>query len=277
MKNVKIGRKSIQKVLDKYQGEALVNFILGPYTYKENITINISSANFIGVEGKTKIIINKKERKKEVLFPASTVLVLGSCITFRNIIIESNYKQNGVSLAVFGDNIFLDNCELISNNKSLLLGPLPKDVVEELNESLQNVNTNYPTTTYVNKSKITGSSDYVIGAGTCFFNECEFNNLKEGFVFETLHNSNNPNGFICNKCFFNELTSNILVRSYSYHVSVFLIECLINKNLRPINYENHFSLNYYEYPYLKTDISEEIDKDDLEYFEFVLNNIKRKS
>ena len=143
-------------------------------------------------------------------FRTSTLMLLGNNITLDNITVENTCGcrkkfGQGVALYITGDNVEVKNCILKAHQDTLLLGPLPFDLIERYQNFLQDDELIYPKShkVFINNTYIEGDVDFIFGGAEAYFNECIIHSLdRDGFVFAPSTELIEEHGFIVRNCKF---------------------------------------------------------------------------
>ncbi|MDR1652584.1 MAG: right-handed parallel beta-helix repeat-containing protein [Prevotellaceae bacterium] len=177
-----------------FDPEHIVTVYIRDGYYKEKLTVPtwLNRVNFVG-ESAEHTIINYDDHANIALpdgkggktgtFRTYTLLVQGNDITFENMSIENSALQLGqaVAMHVEGDRIVLRNCKLIGNQDTFYAG----------RENCR---------IYLENCYIEGTTDFIFGASTCWFEKCEIFCKKNSFITAASTPQNTAYGLIFNNC-----------------------------------------------------------------------------
>lgn len=154
------------------------------------------------------------EQEKELTtWKTPTLKVTGSHNFFENMSIvndsgEPALKGQEVALAVYGDDNAFCLCKLLSSQDTLFSGPLPDDLTTRYAGFLPDEERYHEGNcrNYYFDCSITGSVDFIFGAGQAIFDKCRLISIddgrKEGYVAAPAHSLKDPIGFLFNECDF---------------------------------------------------------------------------
>lgn len=111
-------------------------------------------------------------------------------------------KGQMVACAVYGDdNLFLD-CDFVSTQDTLFVGPLPKDLQKRyenfIPEDERTQRGRYMN--YFSHCLIEGDVDYIFGAGGAIFDRCELLSSGPGWIAAPSHEFEEDFGYLFNEC-----------------------------------------------------------------------------
>lgn len=160
-----------------------------------------------------------KERNPSTLidrttWQTSSLTVTGNNNIFVNIKIENTAmypekKGTSVALSIFGDENLFINCSINSSQDTLFLGPLPEDLstryigfIPEDEYLIEGTLRNY----FLN-CLISGSVDFIFGAGQGIFKNCTIESIEDGrmglsYVTAPAHPLSDDFGFLFYSCQF---------------------------------------------------------------------------
>lgn len=155
-------------------------------------------------------------------FRSYSVQVNGNDITFRNITIENNAAKLGQAVALHtqGDRLKFINCRILGNQDTIYTG-----------------GTN--TRLYFKNCYIDGTTDFIFGPSTAWFEECTINSKANSYITAASTPQDVPYGYIFNNC---TLTANDDVekvylgrpwRDYGYTL---FMNCELGKHIRPVGW-----------------------------------------
>ena len=219
-----------------------------PGIYHEKIKIKANNLKIVGIGKKEDIIIEYDDYSKKLhadgleynTFRTYTLMVIGNNIEIENITIKNtspvgkDYGQQ-VALHLLGDNIHLNNVDIMSHQDTLFLGPLPKDLVKRYEGFLEDDERIIPKRRriYIDNSYIEGDIDFIFGSANAYFNNTEFHSLERcGYVFAP-STYKNGKGFIINDSVFtgeSKTPNTYLARPWRDYARVIILNS---------KYENH--------------------------------------
>ncbi len=209
-----------------------------------NITIEneIYTGNHYGKE-------DHPDGKKYGTFRSYTVLVDGDNVTFRGCTFENTSgpgKTVGQALALYidGNNIHLENCTLRGHQDTLFIAPLPpKEIIPGGFLGPKQFTPRYDRTAYFKNCIIEGGVDFIFGGGTAYFDDCEFVNVEEGFIFAPSTPEHISTGFVARNCRFTA-TENVpegscyIARPWRNFGKVRLENCYLGSHIHPLGWDD---------------------------------------
>ncbi|MDO4197610.1 MAG: pectinesterase family protein [Erysipelotrichaceae bacterium] len=157
-------------------------------------------------------------------------------------------KDIGQAIALMsnGDNLRVYNCEIISYQDTLFIGPLPEKEIEPggFKGPMQNKERRH-ITNYFEDTYISGSIDFIFGSGSAYFNSCvlysrNINAEINGYVCAPSTIKEYP-GFIFNYCeFLSDCKDNsvYLARPWRNNAKVYIKNSYIGKHIKPEGYHD---------------------------------------
>ena len=145
---------------------------------------------------------------KRGTFRSYSVLVDGDNVHFKNCVFENNAgpgKEVGQAIALYldGDGITLENCTLRGHQDTLFLAPLPeREMIPGGFTGPKQFTERTRRTFYFKNCVIEGGVDFIFGGATAYFENCEFVNVEEGFVFAPSTPEDVEIGFVARNCRF---------------------------------------------------------------------------
>jgi len=144
----------------------------------------------------------------------ATLTVTGSDNVFVNFTVENTAsdpsdKGTSVALSVLGNNNTFENCSVSSTQDTLFLGPLPDDLATRyigfIPEDERFIEGNLRN--YFIDSKISGSVDFIFGAGQAVFSACHIESVEDGrmgvsYITAPAHSLKDSFGFLFYGCSF---------------------------------------------------------------------------
>ena len=197
-------------------------------------------------------------------FRSYTVLVDGNNIVFKNCVFENTAglgKDVGQAIALYldGDGITLEGCILKGHQDTLFLAPLPdKEIIpggftgpKQFTERTRRI-------FHFKNCIIEGGVDFIFGGATAYFDNCEFINNEEGYVFAPSTPADVDVGFVCRKCKFTakdnvEKESCYIARPWRNHGYVRIENCYLGEHINPRGFDDwgkaeaHETVRFYEF------------------------------
>jgi len=228
--------KTVQAALDKAPAgsEKPIRIFIKKGIYRELITVDASKKNIVLIgesKDSTILVFNNHAGTK---LPNGDTLNTWTCasffiygdgfhavnISFRN---DAGFTAGqAVAVRIEGNRVSFDNCSFIGNQDVLFLS----------GSGVKH---------YFNKCYIEGTTDFIFGSATAYFNQCQIHSKKNSHVTAASTNSIIPYGFVFNEC---RLTadSNInkvsLGRPWSPTASVTYLNCTLGKHIVPEGWNN---------------------------------------
>ena len=212
-------------------------------TYKEKVVIPswLQNVEFIGESVENTIITydDHANINKMGTFRTYTVKVEGNSITFRNLTIENNAARLGQAVALHteGDKLVFINCRILGNQDTIYTGAAG-------------------TRLYFADCYIDGTTDFIFGPSTAFFENCEIRSKTNSYVTAASTPKDIAVGYVFKNC---RLTADpgvdkvYLGRPWRPYAATVFINCEMGKHIRPEgwhnwgNVENEKTARYAEY------------------------------
>ena len=181
--------RNLQEAFDQiraFRPEPTVVFIKKG-VYKEKLVLHswLQNITLIGEDRYQTIITYDDHAKINNMgtFRTYTLLIQGNKITFENLTIENNAAQlaQAVAVHVEGDKIIFRNCRLLGNQDTIFAGG---------NGSRQ----------YFVNCYIEGTTDFVFGPSTCWFEECIIHCKRNSYITAASTPEDQQYGYIFNRC-----------------------------------------------------------------------------
>lgn len=183
--------------------------------YEEQIEILEDNISIIG-ESCDNTIIKSSFGAKELLcdgskrgtFNTATVRTYGKNIILRNLSIyneagDGKIVGQAVALYTDGDNICVENCNIIANQDTIFTGPLPQCNIDGTTTGM-GPRGDFPRTSgrhYFKKCYIEGDIDFIFGGAMALFEECTiFSHDKEGYITAASTPEKQQYGYLFLKC-----------------------------------------------------------------------------
>lgn len=211
--------------------------------YKEKIVLHsyLTNVKLLG-ENKEKTIINYDDHaniKKMGTFKTYTFMLRGNDIILENLTVENSAAQLGqaVALHVEGDRIIFRNCRFLGNQDTIYTG--------RENSRL-----------YFENCYIEGTTDFIFGTSTCWFENCEIFCKKNSYITAANTPENIKYGYILNNCdikLADSVNSMYLGRPWRAYAMTLFMNCNLPEGINPEgwhnwgNTENEKTARYMEY------------------------------
>ena len=157
-------------------------------------------------------------------FRSFTVRVDANDITFKNITIENNAARLGQAVAVHtqGDRIVFVNCRLLGNQDTVYTG-MPN------------------TRVFFDHCYIEGTTDFVFGAATAWFEQCTIHCKLNSFITAASTPQEAEFGYVFNQCTITaaeNVTKLYLGRPWRDYGYTLFMHCTLPKQIRPEGWHN---------------------------------------
>ena len=196
-------------------------------------------------------------------FRSYTLLVDGDNITFKNCVFENSAGKGcdvGQAIALYldGDGISLDSCLIRGHQDTLFLAPLPdKEIIPGGFTGPKQFTERTRRTYHFKNCRIEGGVDFIFGGATAYFENCEFVNVEEGFIFAPSTPEDVPVGFVAKNCKFTatdkvKKASCYIARPWRNHAYVRLENCYLGDHINPAGFDDwgkaeaHETVRFYE-------------------------------
>lgn len=290
MKIITVNPKDdISNILDE-NINSFLKLELNPGIYHQKLEINIDNLIIEGI-GESEVIITHSDYAKMMhndgleygTFRTPTVTVLSNNVLIKNMTIRNDAGRGkdvgqAVALALYGNQIKLDNVRLIGNQDTLFLGPLPVDPLPLNTSYLESVkHDRTPKHHHIINSYIEGNVDFIFGSSTTLFENCKILINDFGYVTAPSTFKEVDYGFIFINCnIINKSDKEIfLSRPWRNHGKNIFYNCAFNGLIHPNRYcdwdKEYF--NFYEYPYIKSKYSKPLSNEDItKLFRYLKDN-----
>ncbi len=198
--------------------------------YKEKIKVNEWNTNILLIgENKEKTVItyddnfNKIGLGKNSTFYTYSLLVEANDIILKNLTIENSSGDIGqaVALSVISDRVVVDNCRILGCQDTLYTSGEGKQ--------------------YYKNCYIEGTTDFIFGSATAFFDNCQIHSKKNSYITAASTPKNALFGLVFNEC---SLTSNddvtnvYLGRPWRIYAKTVFINCQLGSHIAPEGWFN---------------------------------------
>lgn len=201
----------------------------GVYNEKVHIYSWNTKVHLIG-ESKEKTIIRAGDFFKKIAkgrnstFHTSTVLVEGNDCLIKNLTIENSAGEVGqaVALSVNADRVKVENCNLLGY----------QDTLYTAGEGLKQ---------YFKNCLITGSTDFIFGEATVFFENCTIHSKKDSYITAASTPAGIAHGYVFNNC---KLTADegvsevYLGRPWRVYAKTVFVDCELGSHILKEGWHN---------------------------------------
>jgi pectinesterase len=203
-------------------------------TYREKVVVSTDVINvtLIGEDRDSTIItwadhaniIPPGAEKKMGTFKTYTLLVQGHGFHAVNLTIENNAPQLGqaVALHVEGDKAIFVNCRILGNQDTIYVG-------------------SQTSRQYYKNCYIDGTTDFIFGSGTAYFDKCEIHSKKNSYITAPSTPQDNPYGLVFNRCKLtadSTITKVYLGRPWRPYGETVYVKCELGKHILPAGWDN---------------------------------------
>ncbi|TBV27637.1 pectate lyase [Meridianimaribacter sp. CL38] len=198
--------------------------------YKEKIKIYEWNENLALVgESKEQTVItyddyfNKMGLGRNSTFHTYTLLVEANNVILKNLTIENSSGEVGqaVALSIFSDEVVVANCNLLGNQDTLYASGKGKQ--------------------YFKDCYIEGTTDFIFGSATAFFDNCHIHSKKNSYVTAASTPQDAAFGYVFKNC---KLTASedvdevYLGRPWRLYAQTVFIDCELGEHILPIGWHN---------------------------------------
>lgn len=210
--------------------------------YKEKLHLG-PTKNFVTLIGQNrfKTILTYDDHSGKVVAPGDTINTMtsqsfelnGNNFTARNITFRNNAgfrSGQAVAVEIKGDKESFIDCRFIGN----------QDVLFTESPSSRE---------YYKDCYIRGSTDFIFGASTAYFDQCRIHSIKDSHVTAASTPKNHPFGYVFYDC---ELTGNPnitkagLGRPWRAYASVTYLHCYLGHDIKPAGWTNWHQTDRYK-------------------------------
>ncbi len=203
-----------------------VNIKNGVYREKWVVPAWIENVEFIGENPDSTIITwaDHANINKMGTFRTFTLKVDGSDLTFRNLTIENNAERLGQAVALHtqGDRLTFDNCRFLGNQDTIYTG-------------------GKRTRMLFNNCYIEGTTDFIFGPATAFFEGCELHSKSDSYITAASTPEDVTVGYVFHNC---DLTADegvtkvYLGRPWRPWAHTAFIDCTMGSHIVPEGWHN---------------------------------------
>ena len=157
-------------------------------------------------------------------FRTYTLKIEGNGITLKNLTIENNSARLGQAVALHteGDRLVFINCRFIGHQDTVYTGLAG-------------------TRLYFKDCYICGTTDFIFGPSTAWFEDCTIESLVNSYVTAASTPQDQPFGYIFNNCRLiagSEATQVYLGRPWRPYAYTLFMNCDLGRHIRPEGWEN---------------------------------------
>ena len=166
---------------------------------------------------------NKINLGRNSTFYTYTLLVEANDVILQNLTIENSSGDIGqaVALSVFSDRVVVDNCKIIGNQDTLYASGIGKQ--------------------YYKNCYIEGTTDFIFGSATAFFDNCEIHSKKDSYITAASTPKEANFGYVFKNCNLsaNTVTSKVyLGRPWRIYAKTVFINCILGNHILPEGWHN---------------------------------------
>lgn len=223
--------RTLQKAVDAvraFDPDFFTEIFVREGTYYEKVMIpdHVRNLRIVG-ENRERTIISFNDHallNNMGTFRTYTLMVRGERITLENLTIENNAPAvaQAVALHTEGDRIILRNCRLLGNQDTLYTGRERGRL-------------------YFFRCHIEGTTDFIFGSSTAWFEECELHAKKNSYITAASTPADTPYGYIFNRCQITVaegVTALYLGRPWRPHAMTLFMNCTLPKTIHPRGWHN---------------------------------------
>ena len=238
--------RNVQQALDSvraFNPAGTVTIFVRNGVYKEKLELHTHLCNVVLIgEDRDKTILTYDDHaniNKMGTFRTYSFIIRGQDILIENLTIENSAQPLGqaVALHVEGDRIVFRNCRFLGNQDTIYAGRIG---------SRQ----------YFENCYIEGTTDFIFGPSTCWFEGCEIFCKKNSYITAANTPENVKYGYIFNNCkirLAKDVDAMYLGRPWRAYAMTLFMNCELPKGIRPEGWhnwnksENEETARYMEY------------------------------
>jgi len=223
--------RNIQEAIDFVRafdpnGQVVIFIKNGVYKEKLVLHTHLTNVKLLG-EDREKTIINYDDHaniNKMGTFKTYTFMIRGNDIIIENLTVENSAAQLGqaVALHVEGDRIIFKDCRFLGNQDTIYTG---KEGSRQ----------------YYENCYIEGTTDFIFGPGTCWFEKCEIFCKKNSYITAANTPENTRFGYIFNNCnikLANGVNAMYLGRPWRAYAMTLFMNCDLPEGIKPEGWHN---------------------------------------
>ena len=218
-----------------------VRVLKGIYYEKVTVPAWLTNVEIVGEDADSTIIAwdDHATRQNMGTFRTYTMRIDGNDISLRNLTIANTAGRVGQAVALHteGDRIRLYNCRILGNQDTFYTGGEGNRI-------------------YAEGCYIEGTTDYIFGAATVWFEQCTLHCLANSYITAASTPASVTYGYIFNHCRItaaDEVTKVYLGRPWRPYSATLFLNCSMGQFIRPSgwhnwrNRENELTTRYGEY------------------------------
>lgn len=267
---------NLQSFLDNLDPLYFHTIYLSKGIYRQKVKLTLSNVTLIG-EGsnETILIYNDYSYKLHAdgllynTFRTATLTITGTSNKLKNLAIENDSGHSpligqAIALAIYGNYNIISHCNIIGNQDTLFIGPLPEDLSQRYAHILPpDERLTRMTQTTIEHTTIIGNIDFIFGSGNCLFKRCKLIFNDNGYLAAPSTYQYGI-GFVFFECNVSSLRPEYqitLARAWREYGKVTFIHTDLTKLNITSRYDawdkSHFEFR--EYPYIKHALNLELD------------------
>ncbi|MBN3490743.1 hypothetical protein JV173_04360 [Acholeplasma equirhinis] len=274
----------LQTLLDKLDPNISHTIYLAPGLYHEKIKLSNNNISIIG-ESKDSTLISFNDYAYKMhddgllynTFRTSTFLITGSNNKLEHLTImnDAGYGDRigqAIALSIYGTMNEVIDCNIIANQDTLFLGPLPIDLIHRYPHILDKdqLQSN-PTKNFFFQTKITGNVDFIFGSGNALFDSCTLEFNGDGYLAAP-STYKNEIGFVFYRSRITSLSDEfkmILARPWRAFGKTTFIDCTFETKIDPSRYDTWAKPDFYfyEHPHVANPLSQKVSFEFLKQIE----------
>jgi pectinesterase len=182
--------RNVQQAIDSvraFNPAGTVNIFIRAGVYKEKLVLptHVCNVRLIGEDAEKTVIVydDHANINKMGTFRSYTFIIRGNDVTLENLTVENSSLPLGqaVALHVEGDRIVFRNCRFLGHQDTVYAG----------RENMRQ---------YFENCYIEGTTDFIFGPSTCWFENCVIFCKKNSFITAASTPCHIESGFIFNRC-----------------------------------------------------------------------------
>lgn len=198
----------------------------GTYNEKVVIPANKCDITLVGESTEGTVITwdDHANINKMGTFRTYTMKIEGNRIVLQNLTVENNAPQLGqaVALHVEGHKVVVKNCRLLGNQDTLFTG-------------------NDFSYQYYENCYIEGTTDFIFGPATCWFESCVVHSKRDSYVTAASTPAEKKYGYVFNKCKLtadNGVAKVYLGRPWRAYAATVFMNCELGGHILPEGWDN---------------------------------------
>ena len=203
-----------------------VRVLKGIYREKVLVPAWLTHVEIVGEDPDSTVITWDDYAAKDNMttFRTYTMRIDGNDITLRNLTIANTAGRVGQAVALHteGDRIRIVGCRLLGNQDTFYTGGEGRRL-------------------YVEDCYIEGTTDYIFGAATVWFERCTLHSLSNSYITAASTPASIPYGYVFNRCTLTAapgVPKVYLGRPWRPHASTYFLHCTMGRHIRPQGWHN---------------------------------------